>query len=338
MKFGIWDLKLICILSVFCLLSSILWVLSSDNYCEAAFKDSGWGTRPAGMGGAFAGVADDANAPLWNPAGIGQVKQYEANFMYARLFTGLKLYAGEDTTTLGLNYFSFICPSKRAGVFGISWANFNSTHLYKEDTFTLSYARKINDFTPRLVPVIFLGLNLKYLYHGYILDERTKDDPVFKDGNSKGAFTADLGTLIKPQKDSPLSIGLSLKNVTQPDVGLDKTDYKLEDKVPLEMRIGFAYQFGGYRVLNILNITGFRPAFDFTYRDKDINYHLGIETRFSSVFALRMGYNLQEVTLGLGLNHLMGEVFGIQFDYALIWPLEIEGTSGTHRVSLGVRF
>ncbi len=305
---------------------------------EAAFKDSGWGTRPAGMGGAFVAIADDSNAPLWNPAGIDQIKRYEASFMYARLFTGLKLYAGEDTTTLGLNYFSFIFPTQRMGTFGFSWANFNSTGLYKENTFSLSYGRKINDFAPHLVPIVFLGLNLKYLSHGYSLDDRTVDDPVFKDGDSAGAIAVDFGALIKPQKDSPISIGLSLKNINQPDVGLDSSDYKLKDKVPLEVKAGVAYRGNGYRMFNFLNIEGFTPALDFTYRDEDLNYHLGMETRFSPVFTFRMGYNLQEITMGMGLNHLMGEVFGLQFDYAFILPLEVEETSGTHRVSLGVHF
>jgi long-subunit fatty acid transport protein len=34
----------------------------------------GYGTRAAGMGGAFTAVADDGSAPYWNPAGIVQIK------------------------------------------------------------------------------------------------------------------------------------------------------------------------------------------------------------------------------------------------------------------------
>ncbi|MFA6169515.1 MAG: hypothetical protein WCW67_02445 [Candidatus Margulisiibacteriota bacterium] len=36
--------------------------------CQSAFAL--YGTRPMGMGGAFTAVADDANAPYWNPAGL----------------------------------------------------------------------------------------------------------------------------------------------------------------------------------------------------------------------------------------------------------------------------
>lgn len=42
--------------------------------------------RAAGMGGAFAGVADDAGALFWNPAGMGQVPQTEAAIGYADSF------------------------------------------------------------------------------------------------------------------------------------------------------------------------------------------------------------------------------------------------------------
>ena len=36
----------------------------------AAFADIGYGARPMGMGGAFLAIADDANAVMWNPAGL----------------------------------------------------------------------------------------------------------------------------------------------------------------------------------------------------------------------------------------------------------------------------
>ncbi len=49
----------------------------------AAFMDNGFGARPMGMGGAFSGIADDSNAAIWNPAGLGMLTRTQANFMYA---------------------------------------------------------------------------------------------------------------------------------------------------------------------------------------------------------------------------------------------------------------
>ncbi len=40
---------------------------------------SGAGARAKGMGGAFIGVADDATAVSWNPAGLAQLDRPEAS-------------------------------------------------------------------------------------------------------------------------------------------------------------------------------------------------------------------------------------------------------------------
>src|SRR5580704_7749274 len=105
---------------------------------EAAFVETEWGARPVGMGGAFTAIADDSNAPLYNPAGIVQVQWNEVSAMYAQLYSGLTLYSGDSTTGgdvshLDESYLAYVSRPSRFGSFGISWANFNTTHLYRED-------------------------------------------------------------------------------------------------------------------------------------------------------------------------------------------------------------
>jgi len=304
-------------------------------YC--AFKDNGWGTRSSGMGGAFCGLADDASSPLWNPAGLAQMKYPEANFMYSKLYTGL------DGVDLGLNYFSFILPIDKVGSFGISRAGLVSTDLYKEETYTLTYARKINDFAPRLIPEVFAGANLKCLSHGYTLDEYSKGDPVFAGGRSKANFTFDIGGLVRPNipRFSGLSIGICLENITTPDVGL-----KNRDRVPLEARVGFAYRLKGFTILRRIVVQDVTPTLDFAYRFQDwgkpgdkLNVHLGLEGWFiDRVLGLRMGGNTREITFGFSFNKVLTKYFGIQLDYAFIIPLGIVDTYGSHRISVSVRF
>ncbi|MBN1948776.1 MAG: hypothetical protein JW784_03460, partial [Candidatus Cloacimonetes bacterium] len=43
------------------------------------FNLTGAGARAAGMGGAFIGVADDATAIVWNPAGLTLLERPEAS-------------------------------------------------------------------------------------------------------------------------------------------------------------------------------------------------------------------------------------------------------------------
>ncbi|MBN1384596.1 MAG: type IX secretion system membrane protein PorP/SprF [Elusimicrobia bacterium] len=308
----------------------LLIFLLPTAYClHPAFKDSGWGTRPCGMGGAFVAVADDANAPLWNPAGIKYLTRLEGNFMYA------KLYAGLDEVDLGLNYLSFVYPnlkvgSLRIGSLGVSWGNFISKSLYREDTVTLTYAKGMDELIP--LKGISVGINLKYLNHSYTLDKRTEDDPVFEAGNSKGSITVDIGTLVKFNIfNEDFSAGLSIKNITQPDVGLKTTD-----KVPLEWRTGLSYSMQNLSLLNI-NETIF--AVDISLRDDDINPHFGCENWFlRKKLGFRFGANNREITTGFSYNKELFDKLGFQFDYAFIWPLEIKETWGSHRASISFRF
>ncbi|MSR83315.1 MAG: hypothetical protein EXS58_10405, partial [Candidatus Latescibacteria bacterium] len=45
---------------------------------------SGVGVRAMGLGGAFAGVADDFSAVYWNPAGLAQLRQFEVSTGFSR--------------------------------------------------------------------------------------------------------------------------------------------------------------------------------------------------------------------------------------------------------------
>jgi len=325
------------LLLVVCIFVVVNGAICGPQRLYAAFKDNGWGTRSAGMGGAFTAVADDASSPLWNPAGAAQMKYPEANFMYSRLYTGL------DGVDLGLNYFSYVLPVRRVGAFGINRAGLVSTDLYKEETYTFTYATKINDYAPLLRADVYAGLNLKCLSHGYELDEYSRGDPVFASGRSKANFTFDLGLLVKPKvpRFSGLSIGMCVENITTPDVGL-----KSRDRVPLEARVGFAYKLKGFMILRRIIVRDVTPTLDFGYRFQDwgrsankLDVRLGLEGWFADrLLGLRMGGNIKEVTFGFSFNKVLSRYFGIQLDYAFILPLEIAETYGSHRISLTTRF
>ncbi len=49
---------------------------------RGAFLSRGAGARPAAMGAAFTGVADDASALAWNPGGLGQLSSFSALAQY----------------------------------------------------------------------------------------------------------------------------------------------------------------------------------------------------------------------------------------------------------------
>ncbi|MFH1369454.1 MAG: hypothetical protein ABII64_10060 [Elusimicrobiota bacterium] len=294
----------------------------------AAFKDPGFGTRPMGMGGAFCAVADDVNAALYNPAGVYITDTYSVGLMYA------KLYAGLDDVNLGLQHAAFIMPTENKGNFGFTWAQFTSASDYREDTMILSYAK---GFQVKVVPEFYAGINLKSMGHAYTLDERTIDDPVFADGNSKSALAIDLGAwaALTSNSENETALGLMLKNLNEPDVGL-----KTEDKVPSELRIGVKHS-----IAEMGSTSNFLIAADLSYRNQanekeqnKVNIHIGSEAWFfDELLGLRAGGNMNSFGAGFSIKRAISSTV-MQLDYSLLMPLSIEGTSGSHRMSVSCGF
>lgn len=303
-----------------CLLSAL---------AHAAFLNTDWGARPSGMGGAFTAIADDSNAPLFNPAGTAQVQWNEFSATYADLYSGETLYAGNDKTSLNQSYVAFTArPIPRVGSLAFSWASFNASHLYREDTLALTYARNLGDFISALDNSVAVGVNLKYLRRSVSLDDFTVSDPVFAGGDSASAATVDIGVLYKPQA-GPLTgwrAALVGKNLTRPDVG-----FQVRDRVPLELRAGLAYQGK--------NLPWLVPSLDISRRDDITRVLGGAESwLFKNTLGLRGGANSDEGSAGLSYYQALGKRYGLRFDYGFTIPFYVEGTSGSHRLALVLYF
>jgi long-subunit fatty acid transport protein len=118
-KFG-WNAALV--------ISVLLLILSQVHAQQVEIASSlnpvGSGARATGMGGAFIGVADDATAASWNPAGLIQLEKPEISFVYSYFHReqGYGLInsadrndilgvSGENTMDAdGLNYASVVYP------------------------------------------------------------------------------------------------------------------------------------------------------------------------------------------------------------------------------------
>ncbi|MBN1385223.1 MAG: conjugal transfer protein TraF [Elusimicrobia bacterium] len=312
----------------FLVLTSLFSLLSS--LClHGAFNDTGWGVRPAGMGGAFCAIADDVNAPLYNPGGLNQLDKKEATFMYAKPYMGL------ENVSLGRMFLGYVHPID-SGVVGINCTNFNGTELYRENSFSISYAREI--YRIKGTGRFYAGMNLKYLTHKYFWDKSEVfkqaaeyyNDPVVASGNSAGAVTADFGILV--QFGEKVSVGLAGSNINQPDIGL-----YYEDKVPMELRFGVAYKIPN---------SEFISGLDFSYRNQEWgkssdkqNVHFGCEKWFSEhTYGARLGVNKDEASTGISFCKGFSEKLVLQIDYAIIWSFNIADNIGSHRIGTTVRF
>ena len=311
----------------------VLLSLIYSGLAQAAFQESLWGARPSGMAGAFTALADDANAPAYNPAGISLLTHNELTIMYAQLFTGVDLNAGDSgTSRLGMGYFSFVpqIKDRRYGSYAISWSNFVATNLLREDALTLTVADNHKFESLSQQPLLAYGANLKLLRRSFSTDDRTSgsNDAVFRGGRDSDAVTGDVGLMVRPNFSilPGLKFGLAGQNINEPNIGLAQTD-----RVPAKYTLGVAYQDLNFRLLN--------PAVDVSRRAGRTLVTLACEGwMMRDTFAFRVGGNEDQIGGGLGYQFRLFNGLLMRLDYSLLWPLDGEGTSGNHRLSLTTDF
>ncbi len=284
----------------------------------AAFKDPGYGARPAGMGNAFTAVADDVNAALFNPAGLAQIPSRQMAFSHAKPFTGL------DDVNLNLNFFSAVLPVGDLGSCGVAWSNLVAP-VYRENTVTLSAASSLNRWLPDMKPYLAVGVNVNALQNRFDLDDRTAGDSVFANGRSENAVAFDLGLYMKPDPDRlpGLTLGAMGKSLNQPGLGLVETE-----QLKRELAGGAAYSFEKLTL-----------SADLVRRDDVDTWRAGVESWFrQQTLGLRAGANSTAASAGFTVLFRAGRQAGIFLDYAYSIPFQVEDTAGSHRLALGLVF
>ena len=305
--------------ATFFLLSFIL--SSGPAVAHAAFPDLGAGVRPMGMGGAYIAVAEDASAPLWNSAGLTQLRQRELTATYSALYVGLnaQLFTGE-TDQLGYHFVSYAHPIRTTkDVIAAGWLFFDSA-FYDEQTYVFTYAK-------RLTGQVSAGVNAKVLRARIASNAYTRADPDLANASlTRTGATIDLSLLYA--LSDHVQIGVSGENLLPAEIGILQTE-----DLPMKWGVGVAH-----RSENSLQVI------DFVWRDRrinskrDVNVRLGFERWFfQHQVGVRAGYNVRTITMGASYRY--GKRTQAQLDYAFLFPLgSIVDTFGSHRFGLSVRF
>ncbi len=317
-----------------------------------AFKEANtlWYARAAGMGGAFISIADDAAAPISNPAGLALVKDFQVLLNYSKPYLGLDAYIGGEKFGWNYSYLSVAIPNENIGTFGFGWKDFRITGVYEEYSILFSYGISLERIFTRKEREIYIGINLKYLCNNFSLDKRASIDPVFRNGKSKSNIGFDIGLLttrLIPNLPN-LFVGFIVKNINEPNMGLSRND-----PVYREFGIGVSYliiKYTGMKesIPDIITpnsflknkkyriVTEIRPTVDITYRNKEFNLAGGIECCFfDRLLKIRAGGNFNEASVGLGTELSLKFAIGI-IDYSFCFPFRIKSNYGSHKIS--VRF
>ena len=327
-------------------LSFILFVISFGNLFAqnpnlgtsgAQFLQIPVGARSEAMGGAIVGLADDASAIFWNPAGLVKVKNVQAHFSYMNWFD-----------LFDFNAASLVYNAGEMGTFGASMVLFttdkmeitteeqpNGTGRYFDAgdiALGVSYAKYLTDR-------FSVGLTVKYV-----------NQRIWNETASGIAF--DIGTQYRLDFQN-LTIAMCMTNFGA-DMKYDGPDldfvYRKDDNfpqsrlipsrlstdeypLPLNFQVGIGFDVFEYDFVKM------RGAIDVTHpNDNNERAHFGTEFSFFDRFYARGGYKYnyddQDFTFGAGANVPLGGS-AVYFDYAFslydILP-------SVHRVSVNLSF
>ncbi len=240
-------------------------------------------------------------------------------------FAGSRAFPGLSGININYGFMSLAAPS-RYGTFGLGGTSYNADNFMRENVGLLSYSLMLGKS-------LSLGANLKYLWHGFNVDSTSRANPVFANGTSKSALTADAG--VRVELTDHVALGLLGRNLTEPDVGLASTD-----RVPSEYQAGIS--FNPLKTLFVEADGSYRNQQSGASRDKT-DYHLGVENWFfsgrRSSFGLRAGFNSYDIAGGFSFNVNSWNLYSLRLDYTYIYNTGLNISEAvTHQVGLTLYF
>ncbi len=302
-------LSLVVAVSVLCVGSYVM--AGSPGSKGAVFLKLGQGARANAMGESFVALADDINALYWNPAGIAQIKERQATFMYS-----------DWLEEINYNYLAYVSPAQvMGGIMGGAITLLDSGSIDKYDatpnkvgTFDGKDIALAISYAKEMTPNCSLGATLKYIQMKI-------------DGNKSTGFGVDVGCLYKPEVEN-LTLGIVMQNFG-PKLGAFVSE---KDGLPLNFKVGGAYKFPNNPLTLSLDINF--PS------DNDTNFNLGGEYWIKEMVAIRAGYKSltkdelksSDLTFGAGFR-IPGTGIGLDYAYC-----DYDDLGDTHRVSLMTKF
>ncbi|MEW6517623.1 MAG: PorV/PorQ family protein [candidate division FCPU426 bacterium] len=278
-------LVIVCLLSAYPCTSRA----GGQGTSSAEFLRIPSGARPAGMGGAYTAIADDAGAVVWNPAGLALIRGGNLTLMHLQWFA--------DTNYESVAYAQSIADGEGLG-FNVAYfwiPDFNSTR--NENGVLLdSQPGRMRD----LAAAMGYGKNLGWVS---LLGGQTRVG---------GTVKLISRTLMEESRQSVLfDGGVAVTSDDQLTVSLVMQNLGLElggEEPPFTLKLGCGYslpfQTAAYRVQLALDLV--KPV-DFNNQvDQRLEYNLGVECRLLSALAVRLGFqggqDLPAATAGLGVR------------------------------------
>jgi hypothetical protein len=264
----------------------------------------GSSARATAMAEAYTAVAQDASAPLWNPAGMAWMSKRQLHLTHNEWIQGIN---HEATSLAGPGrWLAWGVHASLTNVGDIEQrtsASEEPLSTFSAHTFSigLALARKVTE-------QVSVGLNVNYLYEKIYVE-------------SANGYAVDLGLYYV----TPIR-GLSAAAVVQ-NIGAMSALYREKSDLPETARLGVAYLLPlGMQNHNV------QLAADFVQIiDQESYVNVGVEMWPLAMLALRTGYasnhSNRDWTMGFGLS-----VKNLLLDYAYV-PFK-QSLGNTHQFSL----
>lgn len=291
--------------SAWCLVPSTCF--AGEAKAGFRFLERPAGARQAAMADIAVALPDDANAVLWNPAGLADARQKELSFSYAKFLTDM-----------GAGGLSYVHPLS-LGAVNVAFANQTSGDIegydgtdtktsafeVKDSVLSLGWGRPVGEFTR-------LGANVKRVSQEI--------------GSYSASVTAfDAGGLMRVPAPEGWAAFLSaaVRNAG------GKANFA-EEATPLPTSMNAGLSVRGFSDALRLGLEAHSPSAG------DTRLRAGGELWIQNALAVRAGFKTGQ-ELGSGLSLGLGfRLTGLQLDYAYA-PSE-KGFGATHHVGLILRF
>ncbi len=278
-----------------------------------------YSARPAAMGNAFVGLADDASAVFFNPSGLVQIKTSKIQATYMNYLDGINcgslVYVRPFSEKFSLAGFAQFLTANETRTIADDAGNYLGT----AGEFGISDLIAGVSLSRYILDILNIGINLKYIQESL-------------DGNVASAIAFDVGILHQTTNEN-LKVGIVFKNLgTQ--IGY-YSDSKYEENLPRVITVGFNYHPNSkLHVLLDLN----KPL------DLDFSGRMGLEYMVHQKLALRAGYRSEasDWRNGGDLEFLAGMSFGLGFNfrsYQIDYSVNSFGDLGfVNQITLGYSF
>ena len=291
----------------------------------AAFLKIEGGSRPAGLGGAFAGLANDINTIFWNPAGLTAVHDRE--------LTAMQHFSFADINNQTIGYAQRI----ERLVWGASFlGSFTEIERRQGPTEDPDSTVTVGGFATGLSFAYPLGEAISVGGTAKIISEQLDIQNAF-------GVAADVGFVAR-LLDNRLGIGVAIQNAGVLDGG---------ENLPMALRAGLAYRTWKQtaaeaetdKPMPTQELWALVADAHLPLLDANPSFHVGVERWFYESIAARIGYRIgfnenpsDGLSLGIGVRRSGEDMLAnidFQFDYAFI-PDAYLGNA--HRISFITRF